>query len=327
MGWLSKLKYSFSNIDKHPLGLSLDLEQKPVKHTLRYGSYGGFAGPWVRGIYQYDLEGTLTEWKIIFETVADPEGGAFDTVVTYDGTAVTFGIVQWTFTSGRLQKLLWEFNKNYYFHYVPIENLLKSFNLELKLKNNGMPSLFDVSKNKFIEDKALRNIFTPVSGKVPKQGKNWEIASDVVSKFALFGIYEINKKIQENYFYGELQQESSYKRPQLGQKTIAQILYPDGYSSQLLEPQKEQTALRALFWSMWQNNPREAEKYLNKTSKNFNIINKPREMMIHFARQVANSSFGYWGLEKCKVKGRTARYTKAAIVINRHMNNILPMKP
>lgn len=74
--------------------------------------YRGMGGPRFRGTREntYDPAPPFGIWSQILGVVARCEG-KHDTVVMYDETGVTAGAFQWTFKSGRLQKLL-EFFKS-----------------------------------------------------------------------------------------------------------------------------------------------------------------------------------------------------------------------
>jgi len=64
-------------------------------------------------IHVYDPPRPWGVWTQILGVISACEG-RYDTVVMYDGTGITFGFMQWTFTSGRLQRLL------EYFKTIPI---------------------------------------------------------------------------------------------------------------------------------------------------------------------------------------------------------------
>ena len=76
--------------------------------------YKDHAGVKHTGENSYNPPQPWGPWTKILGVVAACEGN-HDTVVSYDGTGLTWGFMQWTFTSGRLQRLL-EFFKsiNYY---------------------------------------------------------------------------------------------------------------------------------------------------------------------------------------------------------------------
>ena len=65
-------------------------------------------GPRVLGKCKYSPSQPWGPWTKIMGVVARCEGN-HDTVVMYDETGVTWGFLQWTFTSGRLQSLLESF--------------------------------------------------------------------------------------------------------------------------------------------------------------------------------------------------------------------------
>ena len=74
--------------------------------------YGNMGGPRHLGerdgkkfAHEYVDHSSTGPWGKILGVIAASEG-RYDTVVMYDGTGVTFGAFQWTFTSGRLQKFL-----------------------------------------------------------------------------------------------------------------------------------------------------------------------------------------------------------------------------
>lgn len=76
---------------------------------VKYKSMGGprYLGERVSGVWLHTYEPPLPwgVWTQILGVVARCEG-RHDTVVMYDETGVTFGAFQWTFKSGRLQRLL-----------------------------------------------------------------------------------------------------------------------------------------------------------------------------------------------------------------------------
>lgn len=128
---------------------------------VKYKKMGGprYLGKREKGkfLYQYDppTPKPWGVWSQILGVVAECEGN-HDTVVMYDETGVTFGAFQWTFKSGRLQKLL-EFFKS-----VPVydfddeeDNTLFS-DYCMKSGDDGMKSQifedfgFIISKGKFV---------------------------------------------------------------------------------------------------------------------------------------------------------------------------------
>ena len=67
--------------------------------------YLDMGGPRWRGKVDYEIPQPWGPWSKILGVVADSEGEP-DTTVMYDETGVTWGTFQWTFKSGRLQRLL-----------------------------------------------------------------------------------------------------------------------------------------------------------------------------------------------------------------------------
>lgn len=294
---------------------------------VRWAKYGSFSGPWVRGTKPYTPPSReeATWWDVLCYAVASPEGGAYDTFVAYDGTAVTAGLFQWTFTSGRLQKMLVAAQR-----VAPktfqntVGALFSSMGITFK---NGV--LF--KDEKALTDKAsLRDLFTPPGGQTPKSGSNWNKARAVAEAFNTFFRDPMLNPVQENFFLTELISESKLGRPKMGGRSIASILYPKGWDPDGLPPHNPQDACRAMFWSFWQNAPRQAELYLGQVADVVSFDKDAHSFMIRLARKFAHSTFGNWGLEKAAQNKRESRYSKIVKCVNALMGpdtHTLPNNP
>lgn len=283
---------------------------------VRWAKYNDWSGPWVRGSCRYKppTPKKATWWDVLCYAVAVPEGGAYDTFVAYDGTAVTAGMFQWTMTTGRLQTLIAPCRK-----IAPgtfdntLGPLFESMGLELRgvtLYKNG---------KKLTDRTAIRDTFTPPGGQTPRRGANWEAAKKVALAFNAFFSDPELFAVQEKFFLDELIEESSFKRPKLGGKTIASILYPSGWGPANRPPRKPHDACRAMFWSFWQNAPRQAEKYLYQVNQAVRLEENPHSFTVRLSRKFARSTFGNWGLEKAKAKKRESRYSKIVRCVNELM--------
>jgi hypothetical protein len=73
--------------------------------NVQWVKYKEMGGPRCLGSAAYNPPQPWNVWQKVMGAVARCEGN-HDTVVMYDGTGVTWGFLQWTFTSGRLQNLL-----------------------------------------------------------------------------------------------------------------------------------------------------------------------------------------------------------------------------
>lgn len=220
--------------------------------------FNDFSGPRVRGKCRYRCPPNPSGFDVIVAATAEPEGGAFDTVVMYDGTAVTYGLLQWTFTSGRLHKLLHKTAPAMTSALGPIaywypfgEGLKKETGLRVNMSNGKL--YLDTEE---VEDFfSLRDICTPPNGKCPRTGSSWEKASRIALLFSELGENPVAQKVQLEFFANEIDVEQRLRRPKLGGKRIADFLYPEG------RPENQYfVASRALFWAMWQNAPRKAEE-------------------------------------------------------------------
>jgi hypothetical protein len=286
-----------------------------------------YSGPQVFGACPYVLPPNPTGFDVIVAAVAKPEGGDYDTVVMYDGTAVTYGLLQWTFTSGRLHKLL-----------AATEYAMGSaaYNKLMGLPLSDLTGLSVLGGDLLHGDKkvtdyfSLRGVCTPPGGAVPKVGKNWELAKKIALLFSKLGENPTAQKVQLSFFTDELVREVQLKRPKLGGARIADYLPPaawaqppTGYSVS----QPVSIAAQALFWGMWQNAPRKAEEYLDKAARGVFMPLRTQAHLERLAKQYAYTNYARWGVEKAKKavdkdgkpKPYASRYQKVASEINRVM--------
>jgi len=288
---------------------------------VKWGSYGYWSGPFIRGTNRYTDPRKPSNLDVIVAAIAGPEGGSYDGVFMADGTGVTWGLFQWTLTSGRLQRLLGHIleHDRAAFHRLMFP-MLCLLGVELD-KGIGGWVLRDRKTGTVLDKKAIRRIFTPPNGEVPKTGNHWSVAKAIAECFAALGSSRGIPLLQEGFGLDELAHESTLRRPKLGGRTIAGALkIGTAFFTAHFLPD-ETTPLHALFFSLWQNGPREAERILRIA------ITKPNPTLA-LARLAAGSIYGNWGLVKAKANGRTARYTKIAKAVNRLMGRTcLPAKP
>jgi hypothetical protein len=298
-----------------------------VAPIVKWATYNNWSGPYIKGSQPYRPPKKPTEWDVIAYAVGYPEGGCYDSYFAADGTAVTFGLFQWTATSSRLQTLLFRcLDQASDVYLKTVGELFDDLGLELSL--NLTSDQGELRKNGKVLDKtALRAIFTPPNGKCPKTGPEWKTACEIAKAFWALGQDLEIQRIQQEFFQDELYLESLVKRPKLKGKTIASILYPttDLGNDDALPP-TAYTPARALFWSFWQNAPRVAEQYLNAIPGSFK--NDPKAFTLKLARKFAHSTFGNWGIEKAAENKREARYTKIVKCVNQLIGkDTLPLTP
>ncbi|NMC34597.1 MAG: hypothetical protein GYA36_19415 [Veillonellaceae bacterium] len=292
-----------------------------------------YSGPMVRGICTYSIPDNPTGFDVIVAATARPEGGAYDTVVMYDGTAVTYGLLQWTFTSGRLHKLLlataramgesqycvrfgWDL-----FNLAGLAVGSNSGSVQTDLNDETLYYKFKKVANFF----KLRDVCTPPGGAVPRTGKNWEKAKAIALLFSKLGEIGIAQKAQIDFFREELKHEINLKRPKMEGRTIASYLYPMGWEEGDPVHFPWMIALRALFFGVWQNSPRKAEEYLHLVFRDFKSPLNSQEAVDKLAKKIAYSNYARWGVEKAKQAERpyTSRYQKVAEEINKVMQQVI----
>lgn len=282
-----------------------------------WAKYGSWSGPQVKGTFPYTPPANPSGFDIIVAAVARPEGGAWDTVVMYDGTAVTYGLLQWTFTSGRLHKLLAKTGEA--LRPVNPSKYWLLFGQDLE-RLTGLA--VDFSDRSLMKNRArkiqdffeLRDICTPPGGRCPRTGPYWEQAKAIALLFSKLGEDSTAQRAQLEFFREELEHEKNLKRPKLHGETIADYLYPPGYTDDEEGPYLK--AARALFWSAWQNAPRAAEAVLFRCK---GCLFMTEAGLNKLARLIAGSTYGNWGVAKARANGRTSRYEKVAREINKVM--------
>lgn len=297
-----------------------------------WASFGVWSGPRIRGTVPYIRAGCPTGFDVIAAATAVPEGGSYNTVVMYDGTAVTYGLFQWTFTSGRLHKLLavtaGEMGLAKYNALIG-NQLCALTGLELDASNEELY----LDKKRVTDFFKLRDVCTPPGGKVPRAGKNWELARKIALLFSKLGEDPIAQSAQMSFFKEELRGEAGFRRPQLGGMKIAEYLPPRGWDAPVVKEEHIRIAAQALFWSSWQNAPRQAEKCLSIALRGFDLPLSSPAGLDRLARKIGFSPFGRWGVTKArnavgpdgKPKPYTSRYEKMASEINKMLKGkILP---
>jgi len=292
---------------------------------VRYKKGGG---PRVRGNKKYDPPEPYDAWTKVLGVVARCEGN-HDTVVMYDETGVTWGFMQWTFTSGRLQKLLESFKS------IPIidfetesethetlfdqvcctyqsgKQYFNRFGFEIRggkfysIRDHRLLNPVNKNDKKRIRDICMGRIANPGDIKAQKQHA-LALANLFGTMGTKFGIAEA----QIQFAIQEFKRQFKYKRAPLKGKinppTITALV--NGYN--FLE-ETETMPLAALFLNLWQNNPAAAYRLLLKARKQSDF---PLTGHI-FARAwylACVSNFGNWGYGKSGNKSpRVVRIQKA----------------
>jgi hypothetical protein len=252
---------------------------------IKWVKYGNHQGCQYHGSNQYNPPKPWGPWTRILGVVARCEGN-HDTVVSYDNTAITWGFMQWTFTSGRLQKLLESFKS------IPFYD----FSDETA---HPMYTLFDVKCPQFSEfgfhirggrfiDRSLKVVFEPGKdnkkmndiclGRVafPNQPqKQKTFAKRLAAVFGDLGSYDEVAAAQIQFAKQELKRSLDYTRKPLGEiGTIRNLISQSDKSWEL--------PIAAVFFNLWQNSPKGAYMlYKNawKDAKKRGISDKPGHLI------------------------------------------------
>ena len=272
---------------------------------IKWVKFGKTEGPSYMGTAKYNPPQPWDEWTKIIGVIARCEGN-HDTVTMYDGTGVTWGFMQWTFTSGRLQRLL-EYMKSIPAASEDHPDGHPFLNLYDEAFHNDVGSRkflwfdFDIISGRFvdmktsisldpnIDKKRINEICTGVAFYPAGSKDQIDHAKRLAQVFADAGKLPQVQKAQVDFAKAELKSALVAKRTVLNGKTINDIL-PHPQNCGEIPP-----IAWAIFWNLWQNNPGAAYKLYSGTNWGFT---NPRDAELDKLWKKLNaSSFGNWGFK------------------------------
>lgn len=251
-------------------------------------------------------------WTKIIGVIARCEG-KHDTVVSFDGTGVTFGFMQWTMTSGRLQKLL-QFLKS-----IQVDG--ESINLFDKFfrKKGGRQVFADfgfiIVNGNFVE-KSTKKVLNP-GKKADRQRiddicmgrvKHKSFKDQKAHAISLARIFLAAGKDDEIAFAqlefakNELKRAMRAKRKPLGSVGTIASLLEDTWD----------TPIPAIFFNLWQNSPRGAYRLFLKAYKTAGHKTSD-EYLKEVWRLLSRSKFANWSYAKEKNKSPRIKRIKKAV--------------
>jgi hypothetical protein len=236
--------------------------------------YKDMGGPLYRGkkekgkgfLFEYDPLLPWGVWTQILGVVAECEG-RYDTVVMYDNTGVTFGVFQWTFTSGRLQRFL-EFMKS-----IPVYDFVDGIDTTVfeNLCTTGGTQVFEdfgfrIKEGFFWAEsdgkyQKMNPSITAQKNRIVRiclgeEGGGKKQALDLCRLFAVMGQQPEVQEVQQDYAKLEFKKSLGYHRPPLGKV--------GGTIRGLLPDELWGTPTPAIFFSLWQNLPGGSYKLFSK---------------------------------------------------------------
>jgi len=289
--------------------------------------YKDGGGPRVRGTRKYNPYAPLGPWEKVLGVVARCEG-SHDTVVMYDETGVTWGFMQWTFTSGRLQKLLESFKSIPNYDFTTEQECVHSTLFEIVCCDDWGDQLFcpfgfEIRGGKFVDLRTgdaldprkkpqKKRIADICMGRVAHLGnikKQRAYAMDLANLFAGMGQVFWVTEAQIHFAKQEFKRQMTFKRKPLGGKTIEWLF-------NVKDPQTWELPLAALFWNLWQNNPGAAYKLFLKARKQVMSAPGPehraqRDYFDAAWKLLNKSTFGNWGWKPGSKSPRVVRIKKA----------------
>lgn len=236
-------------------------------------------GPRVLGDQKYDPPKPWGPWTKIMGVVARCEGN-HDTVVMYDRTGVTWGFLQWTFTSGRLQKLL-ESLKTVPDGEDPARTLWDSHGFASVLKPYGIGistgQLVNLNTGKTLHPETDKDEIVKLC--MPNRDKAMQLAE----LFADIASFRDVQDAQTAFGKAEFTRALDIKRAPLGAYKTIRALLKDDWDS--MAP--------ALFFNLWQNSPGGAYILFMKARQESDT--KGSDLFEVAWRRVCRSSYANWG--------------------------------
>lgn len=292
---------------------------------MQWVKYKNHAGIKHLGKNSYDPPQPWGPWTKIMGVVAACEGN-HDTVVSYDGTGLTWGFMQWTFTSGRLQRLLEYFKSINYYDFdskASDTNLFDKYFMHYGVqvfenygftirggrfcdKKRGFQSINprDPRRRKLIDDICMGR------DRYEKLKDQKQFAKDLAALFANVGEQKEVAFAQIEFAKGELKRALQVERDPLRHyRTIRALLSGawDGY-------------VPAVFFNLWQNNPAATYRLFIRAKDRSTPASYPALVW----EGLMKSKFGNWSYAKPGNRGpRILRISKA---IKEYYGVKLPVK-
>lgn len=264
-----------------------------VKYKTRYGIRH-------HGDCRYSPSKPFSNAQKILGMIARCEGN-YDTVVSFDGTGVTWGFIQWTFTSGRLQHLI-KFigaDGDKYFKFGTGKSRFLDFDFDIVdgrfvQAETGLVVVPNSQKErKLIDDICMgRTLYKSLDDRKIH-------ASCLAEIFAEAGKDKAIQKKQEEFAWKEIDVAINVKRAKAlpGIGTIGALL-----NGELRSP------LAGVFFNLWTNNPQAAYKLYMK-SRHDNVDEYFKAMW----HNLKNSQFGNWSYAKPENKSPRIKRVISAV--------------
>lgn len=268
-------------------------------------------------------------WTKIMGVIARCEGN-HDTVVSYDGTGVTWGFLQWTFTSGRLQRLLASMKSIpvYDFETNKDDNLFDRYFLNDEGSQLFLKYGFEIHNGRFyshpherylnpakpMERRMIDDVCMGRCAHPDKPKKQKTHAKGVAKIFADAGALPDVAAAQIHYAKTEFKTSLPVERkPLVVWQSIEHMLVGTW-----------ETPIPALFFNLWQNHPSQAYKFFQNQ---FDSGWDHDDSFNHLWERLSKSKFGNWGYgsKLYKQKGTKPRVFRIRKAMKEFYNLDLPV--
>lgn len=274
---------------------------------VRYGSYGRYSGPYIKGTEDAMVMPTMKDdhWRrVLWLTIMVESGGKLGSVMMADGTGCTAGVEQSILVYPRNLKVQGPLPGLLYLldHVVPISY----YSLGKMLADEGWmiggdKTIREMDNGQLVSPATLRATLTPYGGVVPRSGVPWERAKAWALAFhELFSMNATQEAQIKHAIDGFTKFARRVKHKKLDRETIENVVYNGdclaaAFDVETLEGAACDLAM-ALFWERKTNGPAPALTRLGRATKRFE--SNDMDFARFLLRQLGTSSYGRWATNR-----------------------------
>lgn len=273
---------------------------------VRYGSYGKFSGPYIKGDVDAMHKPYLddTHWmRVLWLTTMVESGGKTGSIMMADGTGCTAGVEQSIIVyprnltvQGPLVKLLWLLDHVIPLHYYAIGELFDRHRWVIA----GDKKIRDADDGSIIRPADLREALTPNQGRVPRSGPQWEQSKEWAQAFCeIFSRKDTRDAQIKHAMDGFTKFARRVEHKKLDHVSIEDAVYGGNAMKPPFEDSIEgwtNDLAMALFWERKTNGPAPALTRLGRAVKRF----EPQDPAFgrFLIQQLSTAKYGRWATNR-----------------------------
>ena len=289
--------------------------------TVKWRKFRKYSGPFAKApLAKIDIPTRFADhWERAFWLTSMVESGGRPGLINmYDGCGATCGLHQAIAVyprnmdndvQGPLWRLLWLLDSVVPLSYYPLWDRL--IEVGWRLTGDGLV-MEDTGER--VTSKTIRNVLTPLNGRVPETGERWEKSRAWAEAFSEIFALKQGLRVQTHLGTEHMQRSAKRVKIKVGQyrKTIEEWCYKGNALSDQPLPTDKRVGVdlaMSLFWCHFINGPRPAKESLQTTLE---LTSGPVLQPVKFAKALiqalGNNSYGRWDDD---IEG--GRYTRARL--------------